>query len=737
MSRLLGLRTACSTRACTCDVFILEDPDISPRYTVHFFCSQNNYGSLRIARTLKMWKHSALGATTRGSPMDSIGTLWRKRMSDLFVVVPVMGDAGVLHLSNPVGICGSPACVVFCGPSMISRDAQAIQGSYLITYPSSHLTPRRSSTSAIMPPISSSSSTVSTVMPQRPVMAFTGLPRPAVSVAQQRRDSMHRNLPQHQPTGSDARKVKKARLSGPPRFSGSASSSSAFNWDDFASPSASSSAVQPSLLTVCIVPKVLNTSNHNNTLDPSPHYFWPGLEDLEEAQQRLQVSNLVFTVTVPLTGPIFKQINTEFIHHCQTNNIDYLASATTSATGPTPNMMPWVLLGPKGRSAPRLRNLYDPIDSLFTPMKRLPDYILSHRCFGRRVLWPILESLDDDEDFTPSDSDVHFPEAEELIDQMVIDGLPPLNNHTAQSSSSKLTPHSRDESETAVAPVPITTRAASRRQWQEEAAAEFPAGENTIAPLLVGPLLLSAVDRSSGESKIAPLLWEVPWISQFIWCQGQGQRLSPHDRCRPHGLKFKEIVQEQFTAPRPTIDSDGPHVPFSLLSLHVQIGPGFGKGPRAEVLSRAIEILMADPHYWTDVGEYKTLRLHPSHTSFPRRSCILKNLEFLSRFISPSSLAMVSTLHSTDLTDLLYTSEMPTCTEFQYLLNVPECDPTVISSSRRSQEEQDGISTSLVSFITLGSINIERHPDFLDFCDGFNVALEPSGTPKVCTMFWG
>jgi hypothetical protein len=40
---------------------------------------------------------------------------------------------------------------------------------------------------------------------------------------------------------------------------------------------------------------------------------------------------------------------------------------------------------------------------------------------------------------------------------------------------------------------------------------------------------------------------------------------------RPHGLKFKEIVQEQFTAPRPTIDSDGPHVPFSLLSLHVQM----------------------------------------------------------------------------------------------------------------------------------------------------------------------
>jgi hypothetical protein len=178
----------------------------------------------------------------------------------------------------------------------------------------------------------------------------------------------------------------------------------------------------------------LNTSNHNNTLDPSPRYFWPGLEDLEEAQQRLQVSNLVFTVTVPLTGPIFEQINTEFIHHCQTNNIDYLASTTTSATGPTPNIMPWVLLGPKGRSgnrcwvedpkgltkfafifaalraspfnntpnhlgegplifigenhpfiylyiasiltfilAPRLRNLYGPIDSLFTPMKRLPD----------------------------------------------------------------------------------------------------------------------------------------------------------------------------------------------------------------------------------------------------------------------------------------------------------------------------------------------------------------------------
>ncbi|KAJ7235204.1 hypothetical protein C8J57DRAFT_1530895 [Mycena rebaudengoi] len=141
-------------------------------------------------------------------------------------------------------------------------------------------------------------------------------------------------------------------------------------------------------------------------------------------------------------------------------------------------MMPWVLLGPKGRSgnhswvedpksltkftfilatlraspfsstpnhlgegplifiAPRLRNLYGPIDSLSTLMKRLPDYVLSHRCFGQHVLQPILVSLrnvpdpvDDDEDFTSSDFDVHFPEAEVLVDQMVVDGLPPLSNN--------------------------------------------------------------------------------------------------------------------------------------------------------------------------------------------------------------------------------------------------------------------------------------------------------------------
>ncbi|KAJ7886078.1 hypothetical protein B0H13DRAFT_2342989 [Mycena leptocephala] len=158
----------------------------------------------------------------------------------------------------------------------------------------------------------------------------------------------------------------------------------------------------------------------------------------------------------------------------------------------TPNTMPWILTGPKGRAvaalraspysntpnhlsdgififiAPRLRNLIAPIDGLFDRAAGLPIHVLHHRCFTRRVLHPILASLSDDptptcdpactgsahytvglpdtdtrapvEDFLAftrpsetaeskdSDSDVEFPEAEALISRITAEGLPPLTN---------------------------------------------------------------------------------------------------------------------------------------------------------------------------------------------------------------------------------------------------------------------------------------------------------------------
>lgn len=46
-------------------------------------------------------------------------------------------------------------------------------------------------------------------------------------------------------------------------------------------------------------------------------------------------------------------------------------------------------------------------------------------------------------------------------------------------------------------------------------------------------------------------------------------------------------------------------------------------------------------------------------------------------------------------------------------------------SGSRSREEHDGVCSSIISFITLGSIDIQHHPDFLAVGDGFNVVLEP------------
>lgn len=46
-------------------------------------------------------------------------------------------------------------------------------------------------------------------------------------------------------------------------------------------------------------------------------------------------------------------------------------------------------------------------------------------------------------------------------------------------------------------------------------------------------------------------------------------------------------------------------------------------------------------------------------------------------------------------------------------------------SSRRSQEEHDGVCASIVSFVTLGSVDIENHSDFGLLADGFNVVVNP------------
>ncbi|KAK7006600.1 hypothetical protein R3P38DRAFT_2793715 [Favolaschia claudopus] len=271
-------------------------------------------------------------------------------------------------------------------------------------------------------------------LPHRPVAAFTGLPRPATaSVQQARQSSIKRNLhgsgagssrasaagsSRVSAVSSSPTSSNKQRKSGPPRsFTDTPASIPALN--DFAAVTAVTAATchLGNHLVWYFLPKViycalqLDNSDFNDTLDLSPRYFWKSAEEIENVQTALQTAGLVFNVDVSTTGPIFEAIELGFRDHCATNNIDYVAPTLVAAI-PSPNTMSYVLPGPRGRAngrtwvedlksltrftftlqslrsapyshteAPRLRNLFAPIDCLFGPTSRLPNYVLPHRCF--------------------------------------------------------------------------------------------------------------------------------------------------------------------------------------------------------------------------------------------------------------------------------------------------------------------------------------------------------------------
>ncbi|KAJ7433784.1 hypothetical protein FB451DRAFT_1572293 [Mycena latifolia] len=698
-------------------------------------------------------------------------------------------------------------------------------------------------------------------------MAFAGVPRArsatATAVQQQRQESIYRILPQYQSVGGSSSagitSRPSKRLSGPPR---PYSATSAATLADFSAPSATSEPAQVRI-TVGILPKVmreclfvlptldsylfwkLDTSDHNDTLDLSPRYTWKSAHEIEAVQRRLQFANLTFNVDVDTdpSAPIFHAINTCFLDHCSTQNIDFVAPVPASINGvvyTTPNNMGWGLLGPKGRSnnrtwvddpkfltaytftlsalrgspynntpnylaaglfifiVPRLRNLWGPIDCLFEPASRRPDHVLTHKCFARRVLHPILGSLNDNpspvcgslctRDYSAgpvdlsrtapspvneyidltrplrdiasedSDDDVQFPEAEQLISQLIAEGLPPLNENPVASTQ-------------------IVTRANHRRRWMENNGTQISSAEPSIPPFIVGPLLFSLMDYAPVSVKprspfqggpIDLTLRALPGAGPFSLAAWQDHLAEIHGpdssdilsikaptvdsaaralitcciflQCvrQPPAVKLKEVLQEQFPAPRPTVL--GPFTEIALLAVRVQVGPGFGKGPRAEVLTRAMDIILSDGMYWTDCGEAAGLLmlLHMLHIGPPigvspflflnlfngRQTASRFDVDLLTRFISHDSLALVKRFHSTALKDRFYASQDEMCVEYQFLVNIPGVDPSLISRSR-SQDEQDGVCGSIISFITLGSIDIQHHPDFLAFADGFNVALEP------------
>ncbi|KAK6993142.1 hypothetical protein R3P38DRAFT_2567220, partial [Favolaschia claudopus] len=190
---------------------------------------------------------------------------------------------------------------------------------------------------------------------------------------------------------------------------------------------------------------------------------------------------------------------------------------------------------------------------------------------------------------------------------------------------------------------------------------------------------------------------------------------------------------------------------------------GIGRSPRNEVVAQAVKILVSHGRFWIEREGYLTLRLHPSRSPIPYRFCISKatglvlllhflfvgaplpvspflfhtlfdgraiasklDTDFLSRFLSPHSLSFIKRIVGVPLDQPLYSAQPPYCEVYHYLVNIPEIDPTLISLPR-SEEEHRGVSDSIVSYATLGTPDIEHHPDFLGTGDGFNAVVEPFG----------
>ncbi|KAK6974642.1 hypothetical protein R3P38DRAFT_3239042 [Favolaschia claudopus] len=438
-------------------------------------------------------------------------------------------------------------------------------------------------TTPLPAPVSTTST--SAPAPHRPVTAFAGLARPAAISVQHTRESSAATAQQTRPSSSSIaasvqadRRASIQRTLHPERASGSTSTSSsnlsprkrksgpprpysdsaAVPLADFAS---SSVAVSTTVsITVCILPKVLESSDHSDALDLSPRYTWKNGAELELVQNVLKRANLVFTVDVSRSGPIFEAIDDGFEDHCRSFNIAFLPCQPEPAIK-TPNTTAWILLGPKGRSgtrtwvqdpksltrftftlqaisstpfsytpnhlaegpciliAPRNRNLYAPLDPLFEPRDRLPHHVLVHPCFGRRVLHTIIASLSEDPEPKCSPSCPSSQPTTALS----------LNHSTdlfASSDSDKESPTEisfpcrrtlmdQDDDEPipstfrtdrggelpASHSTPIVTRAVHRQQWQENAST-LTVPVSTIQPFLAGPLLMSSMELTPANTKV-------------------------------------------------------------------------------------------------------------------------------------------------------------------------------------------------------------------------------------------
>ncbi|KAK6988566.1 hypothetical protein R3P38DRAFT_3443972, partial [Favolaschia claudopus] len=561
-------------------------------------------------------------------------------------------------------------------------------------------------------------------VPHRPVTAFTGLARPSTaSVQQARQASIQRNLhgsaagSSSLATSSSPTSPKKKRKSGPPRsFTETSASIPALN--DFAAVTAPTSAI-------------LDTSDFNDTLDLSPRFFWKSAEEIENVQTTLKTAGLVFTVDVSTTGPIFEAIELAFRDHCATNNIDYVAPALT-ATIPSPNTMSYVLLGPRGRANGRTW-VEDP--------KSLTRFTFTLQALRSAPYSHTPNNLGDG----PLVTGISLRRSTAYLARLVV--FQAMFFPTAALGGVFSTRSSRHS-------VEIQAPSAER-----DVQGSPPPSRNLFAKsrprFLRFPIAMTRYVYSSHYCMLC--LFNLvhdgarALITLCFWLCS-----------RPTTLKLKEAINEQFLSARPTIENA--HLgEQGLFGLRARIGPGIGRGPRNEVIGQAVKILLSDGRFWIEREGFLTLRLHPSRSPFPYRFCVAKatglilllhflfigaplpvspflfhtlfngrvsaskfDIDFLSRFMSPDSILFIKRIVGVSLDQPLYSAKPPYCEVYQYLVNIPEIDPTLISLPR-SEEEHQGISDSIVSYATLGTADIEHHPDYFGMGDGFNAVVEPFG----------
>ncbi|KAK6964705.1 hypothetical protein R3P38DRAFT_2817283 [Favolaschia claudopus] len=502
------------------------------------------------------------------------------------------------------------------------------------------------------------------------VVAFTGLARPSTaSVQQARQASIQRNLHGSGPSTSALTPTspsKKKRKSGPPRsYTDIPASSAALN--DFAVTSAPTSAT----IWCGILPKVLDSSDFNDPLDLSPRIFWKSAEEIENAQMTLKNAHLVFTVDVSTTGPIFEAIEIGFQSHCATNNIDY-AAPTSSAAVPSPNTMSYVLLGPRGRSNGRTW-IEDPKSlTRFTfTLQALRSAPYSHtpNNLGDGVfvfLAPRHRNL-----FAPIDC--LFGPTSRLPDhvlphrcfgQRVLHSIvPSLSGDPDPVCGKAYTTLTTSTSE------PEVARSVSPEIF------EVPDSDDEFPDMLIDSVAVYQSDNGTeSHSGLAASTQSARTIITRAAARQQWQEQAAAAAVPISNvaifvpgpllfLKLKEVLTEQFASPRPKIDN-----------AHLGNKGLFG------------------------------LRARISHTS----------------------LGLIKRIVGGPLDAPMYSSQGEYCEEYQYLLNIPGVDPSMISTPR-SKEEQQGVAETVVSFTTLGCVDIEHHPDFLGTGDGFNVIVEPFG----------